>query len=201
MKPKTYFTPQRITRIALLAAISTLLFLIPGIPIVAFYKLDLSNIPVLLGGFSMGPLAGLIILGIKSLIGAFVSSLTAGVGELADFLIGASLMLPAVFIYRKNKSRKSALTGMAVGTLAMIVSGVLLNAVLLIPAYAAAFGLQVKDILDMVTKILPSLDTMWEILLWVTAPFNLLKGIVLSAVTFLLYRHLSPLLHGRGVRS
>ena len=201
MKPKAYFTPQRMTRIALLAAISTVLFIIPGIPIVAFYKLDLSNIPVLLGGFSMGPLAGLLILGIKSLIGALTSSMTAGVGELADFLFGAALMLPSVLIYQRDKSRKTALLGMAVGTLAMIVSGVLLNAYLLIPAYAKAFGLQVQDILAMVTKIYPSLDTMWEILLWVTAPFNLLKGAVLSTFTFVLYRHLSPLLHGRSIRA
>lgn len=199
METKGYFTPQRITRIALLAAISAVLFLIPGIPIVAFYKLDLSNIPVLLGGFSMGPLAGLIILGIKSAIGV-TNSLTGGVGELADFLVGASLMLPAVIIYRKNKNRKTALTGMAVGTAAMIITGVLLNAVLLIPAYAAAFGLKIEDILAMVTQIFPSLDTMWEVLLWVTAPFNLLKGVVLSAVTFVLYRRLSPLLHGRVAR-
>jgi riboflavin transporter FmnP len=199
METKGYFTPQRITRIALLAAISTLLFLIPGIPIVAFYKLDLSNIPVLLGGFSMGPLAGLIILGIKSAIGV-TNSLTGGVGELADFLVGAALMLPAVIIYRRNKNRKTALAGMAVGTVAMIIAGVVLNAYVLIPAYAAAFHMPVEGILAMVTQMFPSLDTMGKILLCVTAPFNLLKGVVLSAVTFVLYRRLSPLLHGRVVR-
>ncbi len=200
MQTKRYFTTHRITRIALLAAISTMLFLIPGIPIVAFYKLDLSNIPVLLGGFSMGPLAGLIILGIKSIIGALVSSLTAGVGELADFLIGAALLLPAVLVYRRDKSRKGALIGMALGTVAMVIAGVVLNAYVLIPAFADAFKMPIQGILNMVTAIFPSLDTLWEILLWVTAPFNLLKGVVLSAVTFVLYRHLSPLLHGRGAR-
>jgi len=93
---KKVFTTFNLTRMALLAAVSSILFLIE-IPIVAFYKLDLSNLPVLLGAFSMGTLPGLIILGIKSLIGLLHSS-SAGVGELADFIMGAALVVPASLI-------------------------------------------------------------------------------------------------------
>ena len=90
---KKLFTTANLTRMALLAAMASILFLIE-IPVVAFYKLDLSNVPVLLGAFAMGPVPGMIILGLKSLIGLLHSS-SAGVGELADFIMGAALVIPA----------------------------------------------------------------------------------------------------------
>lgn len=201
MNPKTYFTPQRMTRIALLAAISAVLFLPTfTIPIIGFYKLDLSNLPVLLGGFSMGPIAGLIILAIKSLTG-LITTTSGGVGELADFLLGASIMLPAVLIYRTNKSRKSALLGMVVGTVSLTICGVLANAVLLIPFYVTVMHFPLEAIVKTFTDIIPSVDSLGKMLAFVTAPFNVLKGVVLSLATFLLYKHLSPILHGRGARS
>ena len=118
-KKKT-LSVQYLTRIAVLTALSSILFMI-SIPIVAFYSLDLSNLPVLLGAFSMGPVAGLIILGLKSLIGCLTSS-TMYVGELADFIMGAAFVLPAALIYQRNKSRKGALIGMITGTVALILA-------------------------------------------------------------------------------
>ena len=122
---KTRFSVGVMTRVAILAAAASILFLIQ-IPIVAFYKLDLSNIPVLLGAFSMGPVPGMMILALKSLIG-LLSSSSAGIGELADFIMGTALVLPAALIYQQNKTRKSAIIGMAIGTLCMVVAGVLAN--------------------------------------------------------------------------
>lgn len=201
MKPKSFFTPQRMTRIALLAAISAVLFL-PSftIPIIGFYKLDLSNLPVLLGGFSMGPLSGLIILGIKSLTG-LITTTSGGVGEIADFLMGAAIMLPAVFIYQRNKNRKSALIGMAVGTVCLSICGVVANAVLLIPFYVLIMHFPMEAIIKTFTDIIPYVDSLEKVLILITAPFNILKGVTLSVVTFLLYKHLSPLLHGRSIRT
>ncbi len=195
MKPKSYFTPQRITRIALLAAVSSVLFLLE-IPIIGFYNLDLSNVPVLLGGFSMGPLAGTIILAIKSLIG-MLHTKTSFIGEIADFIFGAAIMLPAVFIYMRNKTRKGALIGMVVGTASLIVTGVVANLYLFFPLYGSVLNYSTPAIVGTFTKIIPYIDSLTKVLLLITAPFNLLKGVVLSALTFLLYRHLSPLLHGR----
>lgn len=201
MKPKVFFTPQRMTRIALLAAISAVLYLPAfAIPIIGFYKLDLSNLPVLLGGFSMGPLSGLIILGIKSLTG-LITTTSGGVGEIADFLLGSAIMLPAVLIYRRNKNRKSALIGMAVGTVSLTICGVVANAVLLIPFYVVVMHFPMEAIVKTFTDIIPYVDSLEKVLILVTAPFNILKGVVLSATTFLLYKHLSPLLHGRGART
>ena len=189
----TRFSVAVMTRIAILAAAASILFLIE-IPIVAFYKLDLSNIPVLLGAFSMGPVPGLVILAIKSAIGLLHSS-SAGVGELADFVMGAALVLPAAVIYHRNKSRKNAIIGMAVGTVCMVVVGVLMNKWVMLPFYMGAFHMDMDGIIK-AAKV-SGVDSEWKLLLLVTGPFNLLKGVVLSLVTALIYKPLSPLLHGK----
>ena len=103
---KKNLSTQYLTRIAVLTALASILFMIE-IPIVAFYKLDLSNLPVLLGAFSMGPWAGLAILLLKSVIG-MLHSTSMYVGELADFIMGAAMVLPAALIYKANKTRKGA---------------------------------------------------------------------------------------------
>lgn len=193
-KKKT-LSVQYLTRIAVLTALSSILFMI-SIPIVAFYSLDLSNLPVLLGAFSMGPVAGLIILGLKSLIGCLTSS-TMYVGELADFIMGAAFVLPAALIYQRNKSRKGALIGMITGTVALILAGCLTNAYLLIPFYMKAFGMPMEAIIGMCAQALPYVDTELKVILFVTAPFNLLKGVVLCILTYMIYKPLSPLLHVR----
>lgn len=193
-KKKT-LSVQYLTRIAVLTALSSILFMI-SIPIVAFYSLDLSNLPVLLGAFSMGPVAGLIILGLKSLIGCLTSS-TMYAGELADFIMGAAFVLPAALIYQRNKSRKGALIGMITGTVALILAGCLTNAYLLIPFYMKAFGMPMEAIIGMCAQALPFVDTELKVILFVTAPFNLLKGVVLCILTYMIYKPLSPLLHVR----
>ena len=192
-KTQTRLSAATMARIAILAAAASILFLIE-IPIVAFYKLDLSNIPVLLGAFSMGTVPGLIILGIKSAIGLLHSS-SAGVGELADFVMGAALVIPAAMIYHQNKTRKNAIIGMAVGTVCMIVAGILMNKYVLIPFYMGAFHMDMEGILNF-AKV-SGVDSEWKLLLLVTGPFNLLKGVVLSIVAGLIYKPLSPILHER----
>jgi riboflavin transporter FmnP len=190
---KPVLSAGNMTRIAILAAAASILFLLE-IPIVAFYKLDLSNIPVMLGAFSMGTVPGLIILGLKSLIGLLHSS-SAGVGELADFFMGAALLIPANLIYHRKKSRKTALMGMAVGTLCTAVVGVLVNKYIMLPFYMGAFHMDMDGILKYAN--VAGIDSEWKLLLLITAPFNLLKGVVLSVVTALIYKPLSPILHGK----
>ena len=190
---QTRFSVGVMTRIAILAAAASILFLIE-IPIVAFYKLDLSNIPVLLGAFSMGPVPGLVILAIKSAIGLLHSS-SAGIGELADFVMGAALVVPAAIIYHQNKSRKNAIIGMAVGTVCMVIAGVLMNKWVMLPFYMGAYHMDMEKILAYAN--VAGVDTEWKLLLMITGPFNLLKGVVLSLVTALIYKPLSPILHGK----
>ena len=191
------FSVFTMTRIAALTALSAVLFLTVEIPIVAFYKLDFSNLPALLGAFAMGPLPALIILVLKTGIHLLIKGLgsTMGIGDLADLIMSVAFVLPAALIYSRNKNRKSALVGMATGTLCTIVVGVLINWLVLIPAYMAAYHMDINAIVGMATKTLPFVDTEWKLLLFVTAPFNLLKGIVISLITFLIYKPLSPILH------
>lgn len=184
---------QYLTRIAVLAAVAAVLFMIE-IPVIAFYKLDLSNLPVLLGAFSMGPVAGTMVLLIKSLLGLLHSS-SGGVGELADFIMGAAMIVPAALIYRRQKTRKGAVVGMAVGVVCMMVVSVLVNWLIMIPFYMNVYGMPMEAVIGMASSALPFVDTELKLLLCVTAPFNLLKGMVLSLLTFLLYKRLSPLLH------
>ena len=188
------FTTFNLTRMALLAAMASILFLVE-IPVVAFYKLDLSNIPVLLGAFSMGTVPGLIILAAKSLIGLLHSS-SAGIGELADFIMGAAMIVPASVFYHRHKTRKNALIGMAAGTLCMAVISVLVNKWIMLPFYMGAYHMDMSGILSYANTA--GVDSEWKLLLMITAPFNLLKGAVLSAVTGLIYKPLSPLLHEKG---
>ena len=192
---KNNLSVQYMTRIAILGALSAILFMIE-IPVVAFYKLDVSTLPALLGAFSMGPMAGLAILAIKDILGLLHSS-SMYVGELADFIMGAAYILPAALIYRHKKSRKNALIGMVAGSVAMIVVAVLVNWKIMLPFYMTAYGMPMSAIIGMAQKAMPFVDTEWELLMYVTAPFNLLKGVVLSLLTFLLYKRLSPLLHVR----
>lgn len=192
-RKSSLFSTPSLTRMAILVAVASILFLIE-IPVVAFYKLDLSNIPVLLGAFSMGPLAGVIILALKAVIGLLHSS-SAGVGELADFLMGAAFVIPAAVIYHRNKTRKTALIGMAVGTLCMVVVSVLANKYIMLPFYMGAYHMDMDGILKFAN--VGGVDSEWKLLLLITGPFNLLKGVVLSIVTGLIYKPLSPILHAK----
>lgn len=187
-----------VATIAVLAAISAVLFMVE-IPVVLFYKLDLSNLPVLLGAFAMGPVQGALILLVKSLLGLLHSS-SQGVGELADLLMGLAMLLPAGLIYQRHKDRKGAIVGMAVGTVVATLAGVLTNLYLMIPFYGAAFGMPVAKIIARGQSLIPAVDSELKFVLLITAPFNLLKWIIISVVTALIYKPLSPILHGRGKR-
>ena len=131
----------------------------------------------------MGTVPGLIILGLKSAIGLLHSS-SAGVGELADFIMGAALLIPASVIYHRHKTRKNALIGMLTGTICTAVVGVLVNKFIMLPFYMGAFHMDMEGILAY-AKV-SGVDSEWKLLLLITGPFNLLKGAVLSVVTFLI---------------
>lgn len=184
------FTTKKLVGISILGALASVLFLLE-IPIVLFYKLDLSNVPVLFGTFAYGPIGGFFILLIKDLTGLLHSS-TAGVGELADFLVGMVFVLVCGFIYKKERTRKAAILGMVISTLLSAVAGVILNLYILIPFFIPNNGLEV--VVKMANKMSPFFDSSTKFLLLITAPFNILKGFVISVVTFILYKYLKPIL-------
>jgi len=191
-------TMFNLTRCGLLSAMAVILFYIE-IPVVAFYKLDLSTLPAILAGFAMGPWQGLAVIIIKNLVHMLGTS-TACVGELADILMSCAFVIPASLIYRRQKSRKGALKAMLLGSVAMVIVSVLVNYFILIPAYQVLMNLPLDVIIGMGQAVFSFIDNTVKLVIFITAPFNILKAAVLSFVTYLLYKRVSPLLHQKGGR-
>ena len=167
------------------------LFFAPG-----FYKLDLSELPVLICTFYLGPVAGVCSELLKVLIKLLLKgTTTAFVGDFANFVVGSSFILPASIVYHARPGKKTALLGMAVGTLTMTVIGSAFNAIYLLPKFAVMFGLPLDAIVGMGTAVNSRINSVSTLVLFAVVPFNLLKGAVDSVLTFLLYKRISPLLH------
>lgn len=199
-KPKTKILDIRnIAQIGMLGGIAFVLMALE-IPLwfaPGFYKLDFSEIPVLIGGFVMGPAAAALVELVKVLLYYFIhGSSTAGVGDFANLLIGCSLVLPAAFFYKYSKTKKFAAIGLACGTLAMTLVGSLLNAYLLLPLYAAVFHMPMSALIAAGTAVNPNITDLSGFIFLAVVPFNLLKGAAVSILTMLLYKRISPLLHG-----
>lgn len=187
-----------LTRCAILAAMAVVLFYVE-IPVVAFYKLDLSALPAIIGGFAMGPVQGIAVVVVKNLI-RMLRSDSMFVGQLADVLMVGSFVLVSSLLYRRNKTLKGALVSLVSGTATMIVASVLVNYFILIPAYQVLMGLPLEVIVGMGNAVWSYIDNTVKLVIFITAPFNLLKGVVLSVVTCLLYKRVSPLLHQKSAR-
>ena len=161
-----------------------------------FYKIDLSELPVLICTFYLGPVAGVTAELVKVLVKLLLKgTTTAFVGDFANFAVGCSFVLPASLVYHARPGRKSALIGLVVGTLCMTVFGSAFNAVYLLPKFAALYGMPMEAIIGMGTKVNSHITSVSTLVLFAVVPFNLLKGAVVSLLTFLLYKRISPLLH------
>ena len=182
-----------LTKIALLAAVAGVLMLFEA-PLwfaPSFYKLDLSELAVMVGALSMGPAAGAMIELIKILLNFVLNgTITGGVGEFANFLIGCSFVVPAAWIYRRQRNIKGMLLGMAAGIVCMVLLGSVINYFILLPVYATVFGQPLEFFIQMGNALNPAIVDLRTFILFAVAPFNLLKGIIISALTFLLYRKL-----------
>ena len=177
MKTKTLNT-NRFIKLSLLSAIAVILMYIdfPVIPIFPWLKIDLSDVPALMGAFAFGPLAGVIIELMKNLLILIVKGTGTGfVGELANFLVGVALVWPAALVYKKNKTKKTAILGMVLGVLCIEVVGILANVYLLLPAYGMAMSK--AELMQYVTVGL--------------IPFNGIKSILVCGITYALYKKVS----------
>ena len=195
---KSKFTVRTLAQIGMLSAIAIVLMLfeipLPFAP--SFYEIDFSEVPVLVGCFAMGPWAGAMIELIKILLNLAINgTMTAGVGEFANSLIGCAFVIPAGIIYRKMHSRKGAIIGMVSGTLIMTILGCFLNAYLLLPAYSKAFELPMDALIGMGTAVNAHINGLLTFVVFAVAPFNLLKGVLVSLIVFLIYKKISPILH------
>ncbi len=186
-----------IAMVGLFSAISSILMLfeipMPFAP--SFYKLDLSEVPVLIISFAFGPVAGVLTEFCKVILKLlFKSTSTAFVGELANFCVGCSMILPASIIYMLKKTKKNAIAGSITGTLIMTVFGSMFNAIYLLPKFAQLYGLPIDALVGMATAINSSVKDINTLVLMCVVPLNLIKGTVVSAITMMLYKKLSPII-------
>ena len=184
-----------LARCGALGALAVVLYAFE-LPVVAFYRLDLSTLPAILAALALGPGQGLAVVAVKNLV-HMLASTSAFVGELADMLMSGAFVLAAGAVYQGNGTRRGALPALIAGTAAMTVAGIWTNYFLLIPAYQTLMGMRAQDILAMGAAVHPWIDSFPKLAVCVAGPFNLLKGGVLSAATLPVYRRLVPFLHGR----
>lgn len=185
---------KSIVKVGMLSAIAYIaMFLEFPIPIFpAFLKLDISDIPALIGGFAISPLAGVLIQFIKNLIHFITKTSTGGVGELGNFIVGAAYVFAASYIYKKHHNKKGALIGCIVGTIAMTIAGGIFNLYVLLPFYSKI--MPVEAIVAMGSAITNLIHDLPTLVLYGIVPFNIFKGIVVSVLTMGIYKKVSVLL-------
>lgn len=193
----SYFTPKLLVKIAMLSAVAVVLMLfdfpLPFLP--PFYKLDFSEVVVLIGGFALGPLAAAIIEFVKIILNLLINGTdTFFVGEFANFLIGCSFTVPAAYFYQKHKTKMAAMKGLVVGTVLMCLVGGLMNAFVLLPVFAWAYQMPMSGLIEMGSKLNASITNLTTFVFLATTPLNLIKGILSSSIVLLIYKRLSSIL-------
>ncbi|GAA0700890.1 ECF transporter S component [Paraclostridium ghonii] len=194
IKKKTMST-NTMTKVAILSAISYILMFI-AIPIPGlfpdFLKLDVSDVPAIFGGMALGPVAGFTIVLIKNLFQALTASTTAWIGEIANLLIGGSYVVIVSMVYRHKKDIKGLILGFLLGTIAMVIIGCLTNYYMILPFYGKIMPMEV--IIDMGHVINPNVVDLKSFVVWMIAPFNLVKAVLMSLITLPLYKKMEVIL-------
>ena len=196
------FSTRKVAMIGMFSALAMILMLFefPLFFAPPFYELDFSELPILIGAYAFGPAAGVMMEFVKILLKLFVKGTsTAFVGDLANFAVGCSFILPASIIYSFVKKKKGAIAGCIIGTLVLTVFGTAFNAIYLIPAFSKLYGLPMESILAMGSEVNPLMTegSLVSFVVCCVAPMNLIKGTVASVFTMLVYKPLSPIIKGR----
>lgn len=194
---KKKFGVADLTKIAILSAMSVLLmfikFPLPFAP--TFMEMDISELPSLIGGFSMGPLAGVLIVIIKLILNILLNGTkTFYVGELSNLIISCIFVLVSSIIYKRGKNKKSAILGLIFGSISMSIVAVFSNYLFIFPLYANILKLDLNVFVDMVSKINPLVHSYFTMMLFSILPFNLVKTFITSIITMFLYKKISKVL-------
>ena len=193
---------KRVSIVGICAAIATVLHILDfPLPFLApeFYKLDFSELPVMLCGFYLGPSATVVCEAVKILLKLLLKGTsTAFVGDFANFFVGCSLVLPAVIIYHAHKSKHSAKVGLVVGTIVMTLFGSAFNGIYLLPKFSQLYGLPLDTIIAMGSAINASIQNVTTFVCFAVAPLNLVKGGAVSILTLLLYKRVARPLFGKS---
>ena len=180
-------------------AVILMMFEIPLFFAPSFFEIDLSEIPVLIGAFSLGPVAGFIIELCKILLKLITKgTTTAFVGDLSNFMLGCMMVVPASVIYHLHKTKKNAVIGMITGTLVMTVAGSFFNAFYLLPKYAQMYGMPLDAIVEMGHEVNAAINDVSTMVMFAVVPFNLVKGAIVTLLTLFLYKRISPILKVSG---
>ena len=194
-------TTRNLTVAAMLSAVAFILMFIEfPIPMLipSFVKMDFSDLPALLGAFALGPVYGVVISFMKNLLHIVIKGTsTALVGELCNFMLGAVFSALAGYLYKHHKSRKNAIIGAVAGAVAMALFSVPSNYFITYPAYVRFYHMPLEAILGMYQAILPSANSLIKCLVIFNMPFTLVKGLLDALICMLIYKPLSPILHGR----
>ncbi|NLL82609.1 MAG: ECF transporter S component [Tissierellia bacterium] len=198
-KENAAWSTKVMAKISVLSVISFLLMFFE-FPIVwlapSFMEFDISDLPALIGAFAMGPVAGVIIELIKNILNVVVKgTTTAVVGEVANFVVGSAFVFTAGLVYQRKKTFKNAVIGLVIGTIVMTAVISVANYYVMFPFYANLFGLPLEQIIEMGTAINGNIVDLKTMMVYAVVPFNLFKGIAVSALTILIYKRVSPLLH------
>ena len=194
---KTKVNTRTLVQIGMLSALAIILmqFEIPLPFAPAFYKIDFSEVPVLISCLSISQYAKVLIELIKVILNvAIKGTMTMGIGDAANFLIGCAFCVPAALIYLKKRTKSGAVTGMVVGTMIMTILGCVLNAYILLPVYAKAFEMPLDALVSMGTEVNGAITGLMTFVLFAVAPFNLLKGILVSLIVFFVYKKIRQVL-------
>lgn len=194
---KRLSSARKVSFIAMFGAIAAVLMYIEiSLPFAPpFYQIDFSEIPVLICTFYLGPVSGVICEFVKVFLKLLLKGTsTAFVGDFANFVVGCALILPASVIYHIKKTKATAITGMVTGTLVMTVFGSLFNAVYLLPKFAQLYGMPLEAIVGMGTQVNAAITDVSTLVLFAVVPFNLLKGVLVSVITLLLYKRVERIL-------
>lgn len=200
---KKYFTIDVIAKIAIMGALGAVLLTLNfPIPFIAptFYKIDFSDVPALIGGFAMGPLAALMIELVKIVINIILEggSSTMFVGELSNFIMGVAFSVPAAYYYQKNRTLSGAIKAMILGGILTAITSSLLNYYAIIPAYVKFMHFPLDSIIALGNKVFSVVKDKMTLVLFCTVPFNIVKVILTSIVTCVLYKRISPILKPRN---
>lgn len=188
---------KNLTKVAVLGVLAFFImsFEFPLPFFASFLKIDFGDIPALLAGFALGPWAGAGVEVLKNILHAIFKNQTAFIGEAANLLTGILFVVPASYVYWINKNRNTAVTGMLLGTVAMAIGMSIANYYIFIPLYQKVLNIPMDVIVSLGTKANPRIVDLKTLIVYSILPFNILKGLLLSLVTLLIYKRLSFLLH------
>lgn len=194
IKKRDLMSTKTIAKIGLLSAIAyVLMFISIPLPIFpVFLKIDLSDIPAIFGGMSLGPVAGLIIVVIKNFLQAITASTTGGVGEFANIMIGGAYVFIICLFYEKWRNYKGVIAGALFGIIAMTIMGCIMNYYVMLPLYAKFMPME--EIIQAGNIINPRVTDLYSFVIWMIAPFNILKGFIMTIAILPLFKKMEKLL-------